>query len=261
MTTDKRRKRRQRQFEQSVPLVLGQRTAVQPLTVRGDLVLAVVGVLALLGLTIWFALSPLFHIADAQVIGVSRVAAGDVFAASGLAQRHVILANGRAAEANILAQLPALKEAQVSCFLPADCVISVVEWEPLLTWDTGAGLVWVDGAGSVSNADRVMEGRWLVNGPLPTDERGLVERDVLLGIAELTGLGVGPGMVSYRSGRGLVLQDPAGWRVIVGQGTGMEERLQVYAEIRDHLLANDIRPTFVDVRFPSAPYYSETNEW
>ena len=84
---------------------------------------------------------------------------------------------------------------------------------------------------------------------------------MLVGLEELTQLRVEPGRISYRMGRGLVLDDPAGWRVILGQGAGMERRLRVYAAVRSHLLARGVHPRFVDVRFPEAPYYSETNEW
>jgi len=100
-----------------------------------------------------------------------------------------------------------------------------------------------------------------VHGPLPLDAHGRVERAVLEGLADLTQLGIRPGNVSYRPGRGLVLDDPAGWRVVVGQGRGMARRLQVYAIVRQHLLDHSIRPRFVDVRFPDAPYYSVENDW
>ncbi len=262
-----RSRRRRQQYEQSVPLVLGRRTVsrrevVQPVVIQPAWVAAGLGVALLLALTLWFAFSPRFYVTGVQVVGASRVSPDELLAASGLAHIHILWTNGRAAATRILAQLPAVKEAEVSCSLPANCVISVVEWPPLLNWETADGRrLWVDGAGAVSPADHPLEGRWTVVGDLPTDDRGLVERDVLLGLAELTRLGIEPGRVIYRSGRGLVLVDPAGWRVVVGQGTGMAERLRTYGVLRNHLLQRGIQPRFVDVRFPEAPYYSETNDW
>lgn len=257
----KRRKWRQQRFEQSLPLVLGRRAEAQPAALRPAWVLAGLGLAALVGLALWIALSPRFYVLGAEVVGASRVPPEAVFAASGLERLHILWVNEREAEARILTRLPSVERAEVSCRLPADCTIAVVEREPLVAWDTGEGLFWVDGAGAPSPADRPLEGRWLVVGPLPTDERGLVDGEVLVGLAELERLGLTPGRIGYRPGRGLFLDDPAGWRVVLGQGSGMERRLEVYAMVREHLLARGIHPRFVDVRFPEAPYYSEVNEW
>ncbi|MBN1954623.1 MAG: hypothetical protein JW900_06180 [Anaerolineae bacterium] len=260
-TTKKKQHKKKDRYERSVPLAWGQwRTISKPIALEPVWLLAACGAI-LLSLVLWFSFSPRFHVADAQVIGASRVSSEALFAASGLAQRHVLFVNGRAAAKDILTALPSVREAKVYCLLPADCVISIVEWEPVLTWQTGQETLWVDAAGGTSVALQPLESGWRINGPLPLDDAGRVEREVLISLAELTQLGIQPGEAAYRLGRGLVLNDPAGWRVVVGQGAGMEERLQVYATVREHLLAEGVQPTFVDVRFPDAPYYSETSEW
>lgn len=255
----RRRGRRRQRFEQSMPLVLGQRTAVRPLAVRPAWVLGGAGMLVLAGLILWVGLSPRFYVTRVQVTGASRISEETIIAASGLRNLHILWVNPIEAEAQILARLPSVERAEVSCRFPAHCTVSVEEREPLVSWDTGEGLLWVDAAGGTSPADRPLEGRWLITGPLPGDGKEL--KEVLIGLAELTRLGIQPGRVTYRPERGLVLDDPAGWRVVLGQGTGMEQRLRVYAVIRAHLLERGIRPRFVDVRFPQAPYYSEVNEW
>lgn len=218
-------------------------------------------VILLVGAGLALAYSPRFRVAEPEVVGASRIAAATIVNASGLRQQHILAVNERQAEARLLAQMPSLAEAHVDCHLPADCVISVVERPLLLTWESEGGLVWVDGAGGTFPAGEPLAGSWLVHGPLPLDAHGRVERAVLEGLADLTQLGIRPGNVTYRPGRGLVLDDPAGWRVVVGQGRGMARRLQVYALVRQHLLDHAIRPRFVDVRFPDAPYYSLENDW
>ena len=70
-----------------------------------------------------------------------------------------------------------------------------------------------------------------------------------------------PAELRYAPSRGLVFADERGWIVAVGQGPGMAERLQVFDQVVDHLEANGLTPRFVDVRFPSAPYYSLTEDW
>ncbi|MBC7225919.1 MAG: FtsQ-type POTRA domain-containing protein [Thermoflexales bacterium] len=262
MPAARRGSRRRRQgFRQSVPLVIGGRVAQPRAAARPAAVLGVVGGLALLGLVLWFAFSPQFYVTEAQVVGAQRVPAEAIFAASGLQRLHILWASPRAAEARILETIPSIERVRVSCRLPARCVIAVTEREPVAAWDQGGTYYWVDRAGGAFPGPGPLEGRWQVSGPLPTDEKGLVARDVLVGLGELERLGIRPGRILYRPGRGLVLEDPAGWRVVLGQGTGMARRLQVYLKIRAHLLEKGITPKFVDVRFPDAPYYSATNEW
>jgi hypothetical protein len=224
-------------------------------------VLGSVGGIALLGLILWFAFSPPFYITSAQVVGAQRVPPQAIFAASGLQRLHILWANPRTAERRILENIPSIERARVSCQLPARCVIAVTEREVMAAWEQGGVYYWVDRAGGAFPAAGPLEGEWRVSGPIPTDKRGLVVQDVLVGLEELERLGVRPGPILYRPGRGLVLEDPAGWRVVVGQGTGMARRLQVYLKIRAHLMAKGITPRFVDVRFPDAPYYSVTNDW
>lgn len=258
-----RRRGRRPKYEQTVPMVLGRHREVEPVKVRVRplwvLVALVVIVIVALALTV--ALSPRFRVAEPQVTGASHIAVEEIVRASGLAQLHILGVNERRAAAYILEQLPSIERAEVDCRLPADCTIAVNERLLLLTWESESGPVWVDAAGGAFPASGPLEGRWLVQGPLATDAQGRVDQEVLLGLAELTQLGIRPGSVTYRPGRGLVLDDPAGWRVVVGQGWGMARRLQVYAAVREHLLEQSIQPLFVDVRFPDAPYYSVSNEW
>ncbi len=255
------RRRRQQNFRQSVPLVIGGRVAERRAATRPAVVLGGIGGIALLGLIFWLAFHPQFYVMNAQVVGAQRVPQEAIFAASGLERLHILWANPRAAERRILEAIPSIERVRVSCGLPARCVVAVTEREPVAAWEQGGRYYWVDRAGGAFPAPGPLKGGWQVSGPLPTDERGLVVRDVLVGLEELERLGVRPGPILYRPGRGLVLEDPAGWRVVLGQGTGMAHRLGVYLKIRAHLVAKGITPKFVDVRFPDAPYYSVTNEW
>lgn len=262
MPAARRGSRRQKQnFRQSVPLVIGMRAAERPAAARHGVVLGAMGAIALMVFILWFAFSPQFYVISAQVVGAQRVPAEAIFAASGLERLHILWANPRAAEGRILGAIPSVERVRVSCRLPARCVITVTEREPVAAWEQGGMYYWVDRVGGALPAPGPLEGKWRVSGPLPTDEKGLVARDVLVGLEELERLGVRPGPILYRPGRGLVLEDPAGWRVVLGQGTGMARRLQIYLKIRAHLVEKGITPKFVDVRFPDAPYYSVTNEW
>lgn len=254
-------RRRRQNFRQSVPLVIGGRVARPRAMVRPAAVLGGVGSMALLMLVLWFAFHPQFYVHDVQVVGAQRVPAEAILAASGLQNLHILWANPRMAAERILERIPSIERVEVSCRLPALCAIAVTEREVMAAWEQEGVYYWVDLAGGAFPGTGPVAGKWLVSGPLPMDDEGRVDPDVLVGLEELERLGFRPGRVSYRPGRGLVLDDPAGWRVIVGQGTGMERRMWVYLKIRAHLLEKGITPKFVDVRFPEAPYYSVTNEW
>ncbi len=259
---DKRRKGFRQEVGIYSPLIIGGRTlpVTQTISISSTGVLALFG-LVLLGMIFWFAFSPRFYVTGATIIGAGHIPAETVFAASGLANRHILLADGRAAERRIREALPSVEKVRAICLLPAHCIIAITPRSPAIAWENDGTYYWVDAAGGAFPTSGPLEGRWLVRGPIPTDARGLVDQEVLVGLEELEQLGLVPGPILYRPGRGLVLDDPAGWRVIVGQGAGMEHRLQVYLKVRAHLLEQGIRPRFVDVRFPDAPYYSVTNEW
>lgn len=261
------RRNRHRRFHQEVgvysPLIIGNRTrpVSHPVSASPAVVLAGVVGFALLGLILWFAFSPRFYVASAQIIGAERIPKEMIWEASGLARLHILWADGRAAERRILEALPSVEKVQVVCLLPARCIIAVTERAAVATWESNGIYYEVDSAGGIFRTEEPLEGKWLVSGPLPTDERGLIPQKVLVGLEELERLGIHPTHLLYRPGRGLVLEDPAGWKVIVGEGTGMERRLRVYLKVRAYLLEQGISPRFVDVRFPEAPYYSEVNEW
>ncbi len=257
----RRRRPRRYRFENATPIVLGRRTAARPAQAPTNWVAIGAGVLAVAGLVLWFSLSSRFYVLGARVVGAERLSRGDIYDASGLALLHILWADERAAEASILEQLPSVEWVEVACGLPANCTITVVERSPVLTWRVGDELFWVDDIGEFAPAAEPLAEGWEVRGPLPTDGEGRVEQDVLIALREMDLLGVAPRPVDYWPGRGLVITDGAGWRVVLGQGAGMERRLRVYAVVRAHFLERDIHPRFVDVRFPEAPYYSETNDW
>jgi|YNPNPStandDraft_1061719.scaffolds.fasta_scaffold05187_5 cell division septal protein FtsQ len=235
--------------------------ATREMTISPHWVWMALGAIALTALGLWFAFSPRFYVTQIEVIGAQRVPAESIRTASNLLRTHILWADEQAAAQTILEQEPSVERAAVTCHLPADCTVTVVERPPLLTWVAPEGLFWVDGVGGFNPAAQPLASGWEVHGPLPLDANGRVDTRVLVGLAELERLGVSPRAIDYQPGRGLVITDSGGWRVVLGQGTGMEQRLYVYAQVQAYLVEHGIHPRFVDVRFPEAPYYSETNEW
>jgi hypothetical protein len=255
-----RRRKRKYRFQSTAPLVLGQRRAVAAPRLSARSILVGTACVAVLVLVLWVSFSPRFYVSRAEVLGAERVPVQSIFAASGLDMYHVLWVDEEQVALQILENEPKLAEAHVDCGLPANCTIVVKEHSLMLNWIAGGQLYWVDTEGQIEPADHLLEGLWMIEGPIPSDENGVLDEEVLVGLKELEYTGVAPQEMMYLPGRGLVVADSA-WNVILGQGPGMARRLEVYAAVRDHLLEQGIQPRFVDVRFPDAPYYSEVNEW
>lgn len=219
-------------------------------------------------LALWLAWDSRFYVYDAEIVGTRQLSPGAVFEASGLDGLHILWARSVGVESHLLEAFPSLESVTVSCSLPSDCTISVVERQPRVLWDDQGELWWIDEEGAVfsvndegasSEGANEAAGRWLVRGPLPKGDDGNLEERVRVALTELwtSGRDV-PTEFTYESDRGLSFTDRRGWRVIVGQGSGMDERLRVLERLTAHLESNGVTPAFVDVRFPKAPYYSQT---
>jgi hypothetical protein len=219
-------------------------------------------------LTLWLAWDGRFYVYDAEVVGTRQLSPDALFEASGLGGLHILWARSAAVETQLLEEFPSLESVSLSCSLPSNCTISVVERQPRVLWDDQGELWWIDEEGAVfsvndeeasSEAANEAAGRWLVRGPLPRGDDGNLDDRVRVALTELWASGRDvPTEFNYESDRGLSFADRRGWRVIVGRGSGMDERLRTLEQLTAHLESHGVTPTFVDVRFPKAPYYSQT---
>jgi hypothetical protein len=206
-----------------------------------------------------------FYVYDAKIVGNRRLSNEEIFEASGLRGLHILWARAESIESRILEARPSLKSVEASCRLPSACKIAVVERRPRVLWDENGTLWWVDEQGTIfstmaieASAEGAEEasGRWTVSGPLPRDAEGNLEDEVRVALAELWESGRDlPPTFQYSPAQGLSFVDEHGWRIIVGQGSGMMRRLQVLEDLVVHLEARGVTPHFVDVRFSEAPYY------
>ncbi len=260
------KRRKKKRFETASALVLGRtrssrpsRTRRLPFAVRHLLLLLLVVIVV--G-ALWLTLDDRFYVYHADVAGAARVLPDEVFRVSGLLGLHVLWVRPSEVEARILAELPGLERARVTCgLLDERCNITVVERQPRVTWDEDGQLWWIDADGIIFPAPGALAEGWLVRGPLPRDEDGRLNWRVRVALSELWSAGVDVSQLFYVSGRGLMFVDERGWRTILGQGPGMAERWRVLELLAADLEARGLTPRFVDVRFPQAPYYSLTNEW
>jgi cell division septal protein FtsQ len=258
----RRRRTTKSRFETAGALAVGRARVSAPPRLRWlwRVLLALVVLIA--GVVVWGLLDDRFYVYDADVVGTVRVSPEQVFWASDLPGLHVLWVNADKIEAQILAALPSLESAEVACQLPANCTITVAERQPRMMWNDSGQLWGVDAGGVIFPSEEAFTEAWVVRGPLPKDDDDLLAEPARVALAELwaSGVEIAPELV-YVPSRGFVIIDSRGWRVIVGQGAGMKGRLEVLEAIATDLEARGIRPKFVDVRFPEAPYYSLVNEW
>lgn len=217
------------------------------------------------GLALWLTVDTRFYVYDAQIAGARRVSDEQIFDVSGLRGLHILWARPETIESQILEGLPSLESAEVSCRLPSDCAISVVERRPRILWDENGETWWIDEAGAVflhepegADSEGLGEtsGRWTVTGTLPRGEDGNLDDGVRVALKELWESGQDlPTDFEYTSEEGLSFVEGHGWRVIVGKGSGMASRLEAWERLAAHLESENVTPRFVDVRFPRAPYY------
>jgi hypothetical protein len=264
---------KKKRYESAGSVVLGQaRLGQAPLSLRKSrwrrrgwsflLVLAVV----VGGLTLWLTVDARFYVYNAGIVGARRVSHEEIFKASELMGLHILWARPAAIEATILEKLPSLESAEVTCRLPSDCSIAVVERQPRVLWNELGQLWWIDEEGAVfpvqdgalgSDTASDAAERWLVTGVLPRDGAGNLDERVRVALTELWTSGEEmPTEFDYAAEHGLSFIDDHGWRVIIGQGAGMGERLRILGLMTGRLESRGVTPRFVDVRFPKAPYYS-----
>lgn len=222
--------------------------------------LAAIG--AIVAGALWIVLDDRFYIPGAEVIGAVRTSPSEIVQASGLRGLHILWARPQDIETQVVAAMPMIERARVACGFPTQCTITVTERQPSVMWDDGAQLWWVDSDGVVLPAQGQLSEGWLVRGPVPRDEDGNLDHGAKVALAELWGAGASVFReLEYAPGRGLLLIDERGWRVIVGVGEGMAERLRLLDRLADDLTARGLTPRFVDVRFLDAPYYSLSSDW
>jgi len=200
-----------------------------------------------------------FYIYSPIVVGNQRVPANEIIAASQMETWHVVWLQPERVSALLLAKMPELGTAFVWCGLPADCTIQVTERQPVFEWRQGQVRTWVDAEGVAFPARGqtpdmpVVQVAAGVQAPLPGNrvDAGLVE--TMSALAQVL-----PEIKSYRftAERGIEFSDPKGnWPVYIGVGSDAAERVAMWKALSTSLASRSTRPTFVDVRYPTAPFY------
>ena len=205
--------------------------------------------------------SETFYIYNPTVTGNQRAPAREIVAASGIETWHVLWLQPDKVAGSLLTKMPELSTAFVWCGLPADCAIQVTERQPAFEWRQGQVRTWVDAEGIAFPARGqtpsipVIQVASGIAAPLPGRKVDSGLLDTMLTLAKTL-----PEVKSYRftTERGVEFSDPKGnWPVYIGVGADAAERVVMWRTLAASLASRNIRPTFVDVRYPTAPFYGK----
>ena len=218
-------------------------------------------VLAALELTLGEA----FYIYSPTVTGNQRIPASEIVAASQIETLHVLWLEPERTTGTLVGNMPELRSAFIWCGLPAECTIQVLEREAAFEWRQGQTRTWVDAEGVAFPARGqspdipVVEAAPSVPALLPGHQvdRALVNTllELVRGLPEVKAF-------RYTTERGVEFSDPQGnWPVYMGVGRfqagEMAARVAMWKAVAADLASRKVRPRYLDVRYPQAPYYGK----
>jgi len=238
----------------------GRRVNWEPLAAfwrkQGGVVLSVL----LLAATAWASFTFFgtdgFYVYAATIEGNLAVPDEEIFAASGLDGLSVFWVNPERI-AGAVARLPDIRLAEVSCHLPAQVTVRVVERQARVVWQWQDQQFWVDDHGVVLTPRGTLPEAVIVRdtGTAPPRLGGRVDAQAVVAAQQLRDLRPRLGAVTYQPDRGLVLESAGGWAIYLGVGDDMALKLAILDALEKDLRRQGVRPAYIDLRYPERPTY------
>jgi cell division septal protein FtsQ len=255
-------KSRYRRYESNTALAGSVRTAApidfsMLLTARS---ISLGLLIVLIGLAAWLVLDDRFYVSSINVTGNTRVKAQAIVDKSGVLGQQIFWVQPQVVAQQLPTALPSIRSAKMTCTFPADCTLQVQERQPIVAWQYGNALTWID-ADHVAFAAEGKNAGMLITieatqGPalFPGERADQQLIDAALAVAQAM-----PDVQRYRYTvkYGLEFDDARGFPVYLGLGANMADRVMIWQALRAKLIAKNILPKFVDVRYPLAAYYGQ----
>jgi hypothetical protein len=222
----------------------------------------------LLGAALYMAFtSPVFRAAPPQVFGNQRIAAEEIEAVLGVQNSQVFMLVPAAMERQLRLNFPELLAARVTLGLPNQVYVEIAERTPTIAWHQANGYTWIDDSGvafrprgSADNVISVQAQNSPPPGAVPASDPlvplPFISPDLVAAVKSLA-QHVPPGADIYYDERyGLGWTDTRGWQAYFGaEARDMPLKLRVYESMTSMMDAKGVRPAFISVQYPSAPYY------
>ena len=210
---------------------------------------------------------PTFRVVEPQVTGNSRLSAAEINAVLNVAGYPVFMLVPNDLATRLRLNYPELASAEVKVGLPNQVYVRVSERQPVILWQQGNGVTWIDSTGvafrprgnvvgpiSVVSVTAPPAGIPYVDDPLsPPPYMSLDLVSAIQTLAPSVPLGT---TISYDAYHGLGWTDGRGWRVFFGNNAkDMALKVRVYQALVDSVTARGLYPVFISVARVDAPYY------
>ena len=230
--------------------------------------LAIAVLAALIGLLVYASSDFGFFVyrGQTQIEGVRFLQEDEIFAASGVNEQNIFWIDPAEVAKRIVA-LDGVKAARVRCELPTLVTIEVEEREPVVMWRATSQEqdLWLDEAGEV------LPYHGDVNSPdmvfvVDYSERHLAVGDriepegIVQSVLRLAAALPGEQVYYYQPDRGLSFTHRVSggqWPVYVGTSDDLARKIQVVQALTEYLVANNVGPRYVDVRWAEHPVYGK----
>jgi cell division septal protein FtsQ len=224
-------------------------------------ILALFALLGVSGLLYDVAASPDFRARQVSVSGNHLLSGDEVLGAAALQGANVFWIR-RSEVAARVRRLPAARGVEVRVSLPGRVELIVDERTPYVSWQSGDAMFLVDREG-------------LVLSPRPPDQPLVIIHDIdgsqvapgsrvdqaaLRTVSALSqslpkAVGIEPTEYDYSRALGIEVPTPEGTRLRFGGDDSLEAKVATLVALRARLAQDGSRPSVIDLRFPSRPYF------
>lgn len=210
---------------------------------------------------------PYFYAPSAFVVGNTRIVSEEINGIMGVSGQNIFTVQPAELERRLRLNYPELLSAQVDVYLPNYVFVTVVERQPVIIWNQNGGYTWVDESGVAFRPRGEAAGLITVNA-LDTPPAGIqtsddpyspppfLQKELVDSALALAPLVPGGSTLTYSFADGFSWQDPRGWTVAFGSSANdIPLKITVYRTLIDSLLQKGKTPVYVNVEYPSGPYY------
>lgn len=211
--------------------------------------------------------SPVYQVAEAEIVGLRRLTNHDVNAAMDVAGELIFAVDAEGLQKRLQDAFPEFSSVSVQVGLPRTVRVAVEERQPILTWRQDGRTVLVDPNGvAFPLRDQVQSEPALVveasNSP-PAIEQDIMEDGVVrfLPVEMVSAI---LSMGAHTPENSFLVYDPEhgfgwralqGWEVYFGDVRNIDMKLRIYEALVEKFGQEGINPALVSVEHVHSPYY------
>jgi hypothetical protein len=225
-------------------------------------VLAAAILMIVIGAMVYLSTAEMFFVYGAEIVGSRFLPLDTIYQSAGVDELNIFWVNPKKVTQRI-EELDGIKAARVHCSLPATVLIEVEERQPVVMWRAEAQESdwWLDEDDVVLPYHGVLSNTVFV---VDSSERQLHVGDqiepkgIVRSVQQLAAALPHVEVFYYQPEQGLSFSQrtPKGeWPVYLGDSQDLPHKIQVLKALTDYLVAQDIRPRYVDLRWPDHPAY------